>query len=74
MKKIDFRIVSDQVCAYPGCTKHLKQNLVNSDPNATYCFRHYMAVVRKNPRYVVLPNGKVTIKPYLKPTVGGNKA
>jgi hypothetical protein len=38
--KLDFRILSNRRCHFPGCPKRLKQNLVDRNPDAEYCYEH----------------------------------
>lgn len=40
MKK-DFRVLSEVRCTEPDCTKKLKQNLIDRNPDADKCFKHY---------------------------------
>lgn len=44
MKKLRFDILSTKKCAYIGCTKFLKQRLVNDKPTATLCYGHHKKV------------------------------
>lgn len=39
-KKHDFRVLSKVKCAYPGCPKKLKQNLIDKNPDAELCYNH----------------------------------
>ena len=41
IKKKDFRILSDQVCRHPGCTRRLKANIVARKPTADLCYKHF---------------------------------
>jgi hypothetical protein len=38
--KFDFRMLSNRRCHFPGCPKRLKQNLININPDAEYCYKH----------------------------------
>jgi hypothetical protein len=48
-RKLDFRVLSNHTCK--ECSKYLKQNLIDRNPDAQYCFKHQMKLVRHNPRY-----------------------
>ncbi|MCK9209200.1 MAG: hypothetical protein M0P61_00050 [Ignavibacteriaceae bacterium] len=41
MSKQDFRVFSTVQCTEPGCTKKIKQNVINRKPDADKCFRHW---------------------------------
>jgi hypothetical protein len=43
--KVDFRSVTDSVCAYHGCGRHLKVNLLRKIPGARMCYEHYRASI-----------------------------
>jgi len=41
MSKQDFRVFSTVQCTEPGCTKKIKQNVIERKPDADKCFRHW---------------------------------
>lgn len=41
MKK-SYKLLTDKVCTYSGCSKRLKQNLVDKNPKAELCFTHWV--------------------------------
>lgn len=41
MKK-HFTVLSDKVCTHPGCGRRLKQNLIDRNPKAEFCFLHWV--------------------------------
>lgn len=49
MKKQDYKVLSKKRCKV--CNTKLKQNLVNRQPNADLCYKHYQRDIRKNPRF-----------------------
>ena len=42
--KVPYTVMSDKVCSFPGCTKHIKTNIINRIPNAKYCYKHFKEV------------------------------
>ncbi len=42
MEKVDYKILSNLRCKEPGCNKRLKQNLINNNPDAEHCFKHWV--------------------------------
>jgi len=47
--KVFYTVMSDKVCTYPGCTKHIKQNVINRVPNVKYCYKHWKSLNRTIP-------------------------
>lgn len=41
MSKKDFRVFSNVQCTEPGCTRKIKQNVIDRKPDADKCFRHW---------------------------------
>ena len=44
-KKLDYRDLSDKLCVV--CKEPLKKNLVNKNPKANMCWKHYQMLIRK---------------------------
>ena len=47
--KVPYTVMSDKVCSFPGCTKHIKTNIINRIPNAKYCYKHFKEVQHSIP-------------------------
>ncbi|MBI1936695.1 MAG: hypothetical protein HYS25_01080 [Ignavibacteriales bacterium] len=39
--KHKYNLLSSRKCKHPGCHKYLKQNLIDRNPEAHFCFKHY---------------------------------
>ena len=44
--KLDFRILSNRKCHFPGCPKRLKQSLIDKNPDAEYCYKHNKEITK----------------------------
>ncbi len=45
----DYSVLSDKTCEHPGCVTLLKLNLVEKNPEAVYCYRHWRLRWRSKP-------------------------
>ena len=41
-KPFKFTEMSDTVCLFPNCTKHIKLNVLVRKPSVNICYRHYI--------------------------------
>ena len=47
-KRFEHTELSKVSCAVPGCTRKLKQRIVDTKPTARVCYRHYKILRRKS--------------------------
>ncbi len=60
--KHSYKILSARKCKHPGCGKYFKQNLIDRNPDAEQCFKHYPKS-KKNREGANLPAGQAGKKP-----------
>jgi len=48
-KKQNFKVLSNKKCVV--CKRRLKKNLVDKNPNAKMCYKHYQMIICENPLY-----------------------
>ncbi len=41
-KPFKFTEMSDTVCLFPNCTKHIKLNVLARKPSTNKCYKHFM--------------------------------
>lgn len=65
-EKHHFSVLSEKTCVHPSCTKRLKQNLVDKNPDAEMCYWHHIWETQPH-----LANKKLHLK--LKPQEDSNE-
>ena len=41
LKKVSYLKMSDVQCNHKGCNRFIKQNVINRQPHAVKCYKHY---------------------------------
>jgi hypothetical protein len=51
-KPYDFKVLSNRTCKIEGCNKKIKKNIIDRNPDADLCYRHFMEFERMHPRFI----------------------